>query len=43
MYIGNEDDRINWVDFRYENLPLFCFKCGLIGHNKDNCEDTLVK
>lgn len=38
MYIGHEEDGINWVDFRFENLPLFCFKCGLIGHAEDNCE-----
>jgi len=37
MHIGHEDDGINWVDFRFENLPLFCFKCGLIGHAENNC------
>lgn len=37
MYIGNEVDGVNWVDFRYENLPMFCFGCGLVGHNEDNC------
>jgi hypothetical protein len=37
LYIGSEVDGINWVDFRYENLPMFCFKCGLVGHNEENC------
>lgn len=40
MYIVNENDGINWVDFRYENLPLFCFYYGLIGHSTENCEDV---
>lgn len=29
---------VNWLDFRYENLPLFCFNYGLIGHGEDLCE-----
>lgn len=33
---------INWVDFRFENLPMFCFGCGLIGHNQDNCINTPI-
>lgn len=37
MYIGNKVDGINWIDFRYENLPMFCFYCGLVGHNEENC------
>lgn len=26
-----------WVEFKYENLPLFCFYCGCIGHNEKGC------
>lgn len=37
MYIGNENDGISWLDFRYENLPLFCFNCGQVGHGEDAC------
>jgi hypothetical protein len=42
MYIGNENDGINWADFRYENLPLFCFRCGLIGHSNHNVPKDML-
>jgi hypothetical protein len=42
MYIGNDDDGINWVDFRFENLPMLCFVCGLIGHQGDICKSGIV-
>jgi hypothetical protein len=38
MHIGNDQDGITWLDFRYENLPMFCFYCGLVGHVEDTCE-----
>lgn len=42
MYIGNDHDGINWVDFRFENLPMFCFGCGLIGHNLEGCKNPPI-
>lgn len=27
-----------WVPFKYENLPVFCFKCGNMGHGVKDCE-----
>lgn len=39
MYIGNDKYGISWIDFRFENLPSFCFGCGLVGHNIENCRN----
>jgi hypothetical protein len=26
-----------WVDFRYEHLPTFCYRCDVIGHSGSDC------
>lgn len=39
MFIGNDNDGITWIDFRFKNLPMFCFGCGLVGHNLDVCKN----
>lgn len=31
---GNEWD---WINFKYENVPTFCFICGVIGHSDKFC------
>ncbi|KAK2444933.1 hypothetical protein QL285_015923 [Trifolium repens] len=39
LYIGNTKDGIKWMNFRHENLPMFCFLCGYIGHNETTCNN----
>ncbi|MCH81132.1 F-box/FBD/LRR-repeat protein [Trifolium medium] len=43
MHIGNKRDGVNWIDFRYEKLPMFCFHCGIIRHNEANCPHHEIK
>lgn len=30
-----------WIPFKYENLPIFCFECGRMGHGMTNCTQLL--
>ncbi|PON34445.1 Zinc finger, CCHC-type [Trema orientale] len=32
-----------WIFFKYERLPITCFKCGFVGHVKQACEANTVK
>jgi hypothetical protein len=29
----------DWFDVQYENLPHYCFSCGIIGHSSTECKD----
>jgi hypothetical protein len=39
ILIGNHKDGTTWIDFRYENLPQVCFKCGILGHGENLCQN----
>jgi hypothetical protein len=40
IHVGNPNDGSCWIDYRYEKLPLVCFKCGLLGHADKLCRNT---
>jgi hypothetical protein len=39
IHVGNPNDGNCWIDYRYEKLPLVCFKCGLLGHAEQLCRN----
>ncbi|PNX92807.1 hypothetical protein L195_g015949, partial [Trifolium pratense] len=42
ILIGNHRDGTTWIDFRYENLPQVCFKCGILGHSDKICQNEVM-
>ncbi|KAL5557420.1 hypothetical protein UlMin_039656 [Ulmus minor] len=36
------EGKAKWVQFKFEKLPFMCFKCGMIGHKKANCEKPML-
>lgn len=35
------DNEVVWADFKYEQLPTFCFYCGRVGHSDRLCEEKV--
>ncbi|KAF2297225.1 hypothetical protein GH714_019655 [Hevea brasiliensis] len=40
FFVTNTGGKRDWVRFKYERLPTFCFKCGIIGHIVKNCNTS---
>lgn len=38
MNISLEGGKGKWVRIKYEKLPYYCYKCGLVGHRFRDCE-----
>ncbi|KAJ1422489.1 Zinc finger, CCHC-type [Sesbania bispinosa] len=36
---GSKNDGLFWVDFQYEKIPQFCYGCGIVGHDEDDCSE----
>lgn len=35
-----ERGECKWVHFKYERLPNFCYRCGLLSHALKDCPDS---
>ncbi|KAL0009194.1 hypothetical protein SO802_010696 [Lithocarpus litseifolius] len=36
--IALDDDKVQWVSFKYERLPNLCYWCGCLTHNDRDCD-----
>ncbi|RYR78949.1 hypothetical protein Ahy_A01g003810 [Arachis hypogaea] len=43
FWLNRGDNPKTWISFRYERLmDSYCFKCGVIGHEKKNCDKPVA-
>lgn len=38
LYLNKEMEDV-WVFFKYERLPMFCYRCGIPGHQDRDCQE----
>ena len=41
-YIASSEGERLWLTFKYERLPIVCFICGKLGHDKKHCPTSGV-
>ena len=42
-YVKNDEGGRFWVDFRYERLPTFCYRCGILRHDEKHCQASSME
>lgn len=43
MKLRKSGNEWSWINFKYENVPLFCFICGVLGHGEKICNQLFEK
>ncbi|MBA0632840.1 hypothetical protein Godav_001515 [Gossypium davidsonii] len=41
IFVSSINVKKMWVPFKYENLPIFCFGCGRMGHGLTDCTQII--
>ncbi|KAL9689957.1 hypothetical protein QQ045_010350 [Rhodiola kirilowii] len=38
VFLAEDDREPVWIEYKYERLPMLCFKCGRLTHESNKCE-----